>query len=699
MRPPTNVRAPPAGTSAAPSDPAFESFYRAQRLVPPDEWPAFLEALETPLPLDLRVSREAQMADRAWSELQDRLPPGSRPRSLSWVPGGRSFQLPNAAGSYQKFLHAQQKRGALQRQECASMVPALLLAPKPHHAVLDLCAAPGSKSCQLLEMMGDDREGGGGFLVANDASLGRAISLNHRLQSPNVCSPRTIVTSVDGRWWPSLFGLRFDRVLVDVPCSGDGMRRKRHANTPPWRASRALELHATQLRLLREGLRALRPGGRLVYSTCSLNPIENEAVVAAALRTYLGTGSSGGSGGGIELEEPRTLVAGGLAGLELSPGLITWTVDAPSADGDCDGDTDADADADAATDDASGANTPQPSSVHPPAPDEAEGWLGEQLALTARLLPHRAASGGFFIASFRKAADPAEATAAEEEAKAAAEATAAAAEAAEAAEATAEAEVAAEVDAAEAAARVDVDEEDDELLEPLLLRGEEEWRQIAAFYGVTDAAVPRGTTLLWAPRRASRRAKLYLASDGAANAVLRHWQPAQRVSSGRRAGGGLRGRLHHVGLKAFEKLKLRNLANADAFPCEWRLCQPALPAALRYVRRRVLRTPSERLFAAALSSGSLDCDALLSLDGADTCVDADGKLVPGGAVLCLTAPPAATGPVDDVAQRRDVAEAGPSQEALACVAAVIMPGAGGLTVYAPKQERQGMLALLDAEAS
>lgn len=558
------------------------------------------------------------------------------------------------------------------------MVPALLLAPKPHHAVLDLCAAPGSKSCQLLEMMSDDAGDSGsgsgrgsGLLVANDASLGRAISLNHRLQSPNVCSPYTIVTSVDGRWWPSLGGLRFDRVLVDVPCSGDGMRRKRHANTPPWRASRALELHATQLRLLREGLRALRPGGRLVYSTCSLNPIENEAVVAAALRD----GAGGGSGGSIELEEPRALVPGGLAGLELSPGLRTWAVDAPGAVNDA-------ADADAAP------RIAPPRSVHPPTPAEADAWLGEQLALTARLLPHRAASGGFFVASFRKAADATATAAVEEEARINLDPTDALA-----AKPRLDAPAADKYDSDEEATQddngeeEDSDDEEDELLEPLSSRGEEDWRRIAAFYGVTDNQVPRGTALLWAPRRASRRAKVYLASDGAANAVLHHWQPAQ-LASGRR----LRGRLHHVGLKAFEKLKLRNLANADAFPCEWRLCQPALPAALHWVSRRVLRTPSEALFAAALATGRLECDTLRSLDGADTCVDADGTLVPGGAVLCLAATGVTpTGPDDG----RMTAP----QEVLACVAAVIMPGAGGLTVYAPKEERAGMLALLDADAN
>ena len=117
------------------------------------------------------------------------------------------------------------------------MLPALLLAPEPHHAVLDLCAAPGSKSCQLLELMAAQPSGeaGRGFVMANDASLGRAISLTHRLAAPNACSPGAVVTSVDGRWWPNLGGLRFDRVLCDVPCSGDGTLRKSPGVLARWR--------------------------------------------------------------------------------------------------------------------------------------------------------------------------------------------------------------------------------------------------------------------------------------------------------------------------------------------------------------------------------------------------------------------------------------------------------------------------------
>jgi 16S rRNA C967 or C1407 C5-methylase (RsmB/RsmF family) len=275
----------PVGSRPAPPSlsSSFEHYYRHQLTGPLDkrEVSDLFEALKKPLPLVLRVSDRAPLAARALKQLVELIGEDIEDqRQLQWV-SDRAWQFRLASNtrgngretggkSYHRFLQQQQSRGALQRQESASMLPALLLAPAAHHAVLDMCAAPGSKSCQLVEMMTTDVAPGcgGGFVMANDASLDRAISLNHRLQSVNVASPATIITSLDARWWPNLRGLRFDRVLCDVPCSGDGTLRKRHKNTPAWAEGTALALHRTQVRLLRQGLRLLRPGGLLVYSTC-----------------------------------------------------------------------------------------------------------------------------------------------------------------------------------------------------------------------------------------------------------------------------------------------------------------------------------------------------------------------------------------------------------------------------------------------
>ena len=217
--------------------------------------------------------------------------------------------------------------GNISRQEAVSMVPPLFMDIKPHHTVLDMCAAPGSKTAQLIEMlhMGEeaavaeavknDRDGKGaaaaaegeegvpaydrgrptGLVIANDADYRRSHMLIHQTKRLN--SPNLIVTNNDATAFPSLIKtseklasgkvrntyLKFDRVLADVPCSGDGTSRKNYNVWREWAPYSGLNLHLIQVRILVRGLQMLKVGGRLVYSTCSMNPIENEAALASAI--------------------------------------------------------------------------------------------------------------------------------------------------------------------------------------------------------------------------------------------------------------------------------------------------------------------------------------------------------------------------------------------------------------------------------
>jgi hypothetical protein len=135
---------------------AFEQYYRAQRLLGEDELPAFFEQLRRPLPLDVRASARASLASRAVSALQQlQQDDAVHGRALHWA-GEGVWQWPACAQESRQFLHQQMLRGALQRQESASMLPALVLAPRASHAVLDMCAAPGSKSIQAIELMESD---------------------------------------------------------------------------------------------------------------------------------------------------------------------------------------------------------------------------------------------------------------------------------------------------------------------------------------------------------------------------------------------------------------------------------------------------------------------------------------------------------------------------------------------------------------
>ncbi|CAK9082414.1 unnamed protein product [Durusdinium trenchii] len=196
-------------------------------------------------------------------------------------------------------LQAAQESGAIQRQEAASMVPVMLLKVQPHHFVADLCAAPASKTLQLLDVMNPGVRTGEvpqGLLVVNDDNWGRcATALRRTHQHAN--SSHLMWLCGDAREFPTLHDhsdgrvrgarkIRFDRVLCDVPCSGDGRLRRSPSGWTSWHPRYMLQMHYVQSAILKRGLTILKPQGCLVYSTCSMSPIENEAVVAAALEKF-----------------------------------------------------------------------------------------------------------------------------------------------------------------------------------------------------------------------------------------------------------------------------------------------------------------------------------------------------------------------------------------------------------------------------
>jgi len=208
------------------------------------------------------------------------------------------------------------------------MLPAMALGVKPHHTVLDLCAAPGSKTMQLLEFLhasfaADVAEPPGGLLVANDLKSKRLNRLIERARrSP---AAPLVATHCDARTFPNVYQVTtgrpsrvcFDRVLCDSPCSCDGTVRKARGLLAKWNPRAGLCHHHDQIAILCRGLERLKPGGLLAYSTCALNPVENEAVVAAALAW--GEGS-------VELVQID------VPGLRLAEGLREWKVPSPDAD-------------------------------------------------------------------------------------------------------------------------------------------------------------------------------------------------------------------------------------------------------------------------------------------------------------------------------------------------------------------------------
>ena len=156
-------------------------------------------------------------------------------------------------------------------QEAASMIPPIVLDPKPGELVLDLCAAPGSKSTQMAQQMENK-----GILVCNDLTTKRISPLSINLQRCGVTN--AIVTIMHGRKFKGL-PMEFDRILVDAPCSGTGAIRKSFKTLRIWNPHMVRRLAATQKQLMDSAFAVLKPGGTLVYSTCTLEPEENEGVV------------------------------------------------------------------------------------------------------------------------------------------------------------------------------------------------------------------------------------------------------------------------------------------------------------------------------------------------------------------------------------------------------------------------------------
>ncbi len=166
--------------------------------------------------------------------------------------------------------------GLIFSQEAASMIPPVVMDPEAGMMVLDIAASPGAKTTQIAQYMQND-----GCIVANDVKHSRVNILISNLQRCGVLIAR--VTVKDGRFF-GRFHNRFDAVLVDAPCSNMGMIRKNYKNIRLWRLKDCYGLSKLQKSLLMAAYKAVKPGGVVVYSTCTLEPMENEEVVDYLLR-------------------------------------------------------------------------------------------------------------------------------------------------------------------------------------------------------------------------------------------------------------------------------------------------------------------------------------------------------------------------------------------------------------------------------
>ena len=164
-------------------------------------------------------------------------------------------------------------------QELASMLPVITLQPNSENRVLDLCAAPGSKTTQMASEMKNK-----GVIFANEVSIGRLRILSSNLERCGVCN--AIVTKKDGVAFCNQLkknDFYFDKILVDAPCSGEGTLRSSYKTYSMWNIKTIENLPKIQLGLFLSAFNVLEKGGEIIYSTCTHAPEENEGVVNSIL--------------------------------------------------------------------------------------------------------------------------------------------------------------------------------------------------------------------------------------------------------------------------------------------------------------------------------------------------------------------------------------------------------------------------------
>ena len=228
------------------------------------EYPEFLKSLERPRAVALR-----------FNPLKGKIPALSFAQNpVAWEPLGYYYD-----GQARPGLHPYHEAGVYYLQEASAMAPVFLLDPQPGELVCDLCAAPGGKTTQIAAKMA-----GEGFLLCNEINPKRAKVLSRNIERMGVCN--ALVTNEHPAMLAQRYAELFDRVLVDAPCSGEGMFRKEEAAVTDWSVETVQMCARRQAEILDSAATLVRPGGRLVYSTCTFAPEENEQTVEAFLQRH-----------------------------------------------------------------------------------------------------------------------------------------------------------------------------------------------------------------------------------------------------------------------------------------------------------------------------------------------------------------------------------------------------------------------------
>ncbi|MBA2663536.1 MAG: RsmB/NOP family class I SAM-dependent RNA methyltransferase [Bradymonadaceae bacterium] len=269
---------------------SFETLERYRPFI--DDWDGFVAALSRPLPICVWTNTLKSTPE----QLAQWMAEGGYPIDpVSWY--ARAFKLPSNASPGNRIEYV---AGLYHVQEEASLLPVVLLDPQPHERIFDMCAAPGNKTAQIAVHMQNT-----GTVLANDRDFRRVRAIGHALERLGLHN--TTTTTFDAANFPRESG-PFDRILADVPCSCEGTSRKNPEVLDP---TRGIGLASgLQKAILKKAVQLCRPGGRIVYSTCTYAPEENEMVVNDAL------GEAG--------HNMLRMIPAQIPGFKSAPGLLEW---------------------------------------------------------------------------------------------------------------------------------------------------------------------------------------------------------------------------------------------------------------------------------------------------------------------------------------------------------------------------------------
>ena len=241
---------------------------RMQQMLGDEEYAEFLKSYDLPFHNGLRIN--------TWK---------TKPQELLQRMGVGLKQVPwNETGFYlenkkQFSKHPYYQGGLYYIQEASAMLPAKLVNAQPGEKILDMCAAPGGKSTAIGAALK-----GEGLLISNDISKSRAKALLRNLEGFGIIN--SIVVSEYPEKLSRYFPEFFDKVLIDAPCSGEGMFHKEPSMTESWLRMGPEEYHKLQMEILTYGAKMVRPGGKLIYSTCTFSPEEDEGSIAWFLQEH-----------------------------------------------------------------------------------------------------------------------------------------------------------------------------------------------------------------------------------------------------------------------------------------------------------------------------------------------------------------------------------------------------------------------------